>query len=264
MYVCRFAHGGDTFPLRTTSLLEGSSGLQEAYTKNLSKWGQFFYHNMLVSWNDTMPSFMIFRRVVNSQKFKKPVSQCYQPSHDAHMFEFHTHLLHGTYKFTQGHTCDISNNFGALEPVLVVRIGIIHIKCPETQLMYKKAKRTRIIPKFSMVLLFGLICQCKKIKVGGGSVHMLFRTRRWHVPSRNHEPSWGKLRFARSLHQSLSQFGQKNYRSMLVPCHDTMPSFMIFRHVFDLQELNNQVSQSFRASHDAQMFEFHSHLLHET
>ena len=30
---CRFAHGGDTFPLGTTSLLEGSSGLQEAYTK---------------------------------------------------------------------------------------------------------------------------------------------------------------------------------------------------------------------------------------
>ena len=33
MYVCHFAHGGDTFPLGTTSLLEGSSGLQEAYTK---------------------------------------------------------------------------------------------------------------------------------------------------------------------------------------------------------------------------------------
>ena len=32
MYVCRFAHGGDTFPLGTRSLLEGSSGLEEAYT----------------------------------------------------------------------------------------------------------------------------------------------------------------------------------------------------------------------------------------
>ena len=93
---------------------------------------------------------------------------------------------------------------------------------------------------------------------------MSFRTLRWHVPSRNHEPSWGKLRFARSLHQSLSQFGQKNYGSMLVPCHESMPSFMIFRRVFDLQELKNQVPQSFRASHDAQMFEFHSHLLHGT
>ena len=37
----------------------------------------------------------------------------------------------------------------------------------------------------------------------------------------------------------------KNYRSMLVPCHDTMPSFMIFRRVLELQELKNQVSQLF-------------------
>ena len=28
-----FAHGGDTFPLGTKRLLEGSSGLQAAYTK---------------------------------------------------------------------------------------------------------------------------------------------------------------------------------------------------------------------------------------
>ena len=68
----------------------------------------------------------------------------------------------------------------------------------------------------------------------------------------------------KSLHQSLSQFGQTNYRSMLVPCHETMPSFMIFRRVLELQELKNQVSQSFRPSHDAQMFEFHSNLLHGT
>ena len=33
VYICRFAHGGDTFPLGTMGLLEGGSGLQEAYTK---------------------------------------------------------------------------------------------------------------------------------------------------------------------------------------------------------------------------------------
>ena len=33
VYVCCFAHGGDTFPLGTTSLLKGSSSLHEAYTK---------------------------------------------------------------------------------------------------------------------------------------------------------------------------------------------------------------------------------------
>ena len=111
-----------------------------------------------------------------------------------------------------------------------------------------------------MVVLFGLICLCKKSKAGEGSVRMSLRTRRRHVPSRNHKPSWGKLRFARSLQQSLSQFGQRNYRSILVPCHDTISSFMIFRCVLELQELKNQVSQSLQLSHDAQMFEFHSHI----
>ena len=105
-------------------------------------------------------------------------------------------------------------------------ILIMHIKCPEIQLMYKKSpNEPGIIPKFSMILLFGLICLCQKIKAGEGSVCMLFRTRRWNVPSWNHEPSWEKLRFARSLFQ----FSQKNYHNMLVPCHGTMPSFMILR-----------------------------------
>ena len=62
----------------------------------------------------------------------------------------------------------------------------------------------------------------------------------------------------------LSQTGQQHYHSMLVPCHDTKPSFMIFMRVSNLQELKNQVSQSFRPSHDAQIFEFHSHFLRGT
>ena len=68
----------------------------------------------------------------------------------------------------------------------------------------------------------------------------------------------------KKLTPKLVQIPQKNYHSMLVPCHDTMLSFMIFRRVLDLQELKNQVSQSFRPSHDAQMFEFHTHFLHGT
>ena len=83
---------------------------------------------------------MIFRRVLNLQELKNQVSQSFRPSHDAQMFESHSHLLHVTYKFTQGHTCDISNNFGALEHVLVVQILSMHIKCQETQLMYKKGQ----------------------------------------------------------------------------------------------------------------------------
>ena len=49
-------------------------------------------------------------------------------------------FLHGTYKFTQRHPCDFSTNFGALDHVLVIQIWIMHIKCLEIQLMYKKAQ----------------------------------------------------------------------------------------------------------------------------
>ena len=54
-----------------------------------------------------------------------------------------------------------------------------------------------------------------------------FRTQRWHVPSQNHEPSWEKLLFARSLYQIFFLFGQFFHHNMVVPWHDTMPSVMI-------------------------------------
>ena len=69
MYVCHFAHGGDTFPLGTTGLLEGSSGLQEAYTKACPNSAKKNYCSMLVPCHDTMPSFMIFRHVLDLQGF---------------------------------------------------------------------------------------------------------------------------------------------------------------------------------------------------
>ena len=71
MYVCRFAHGGDTFPLRTTSLLEGSSGLQEAYTKASPNSAKKNYRSMLEPCHDTVPSFMIFKRVLDLHELKK-------------------------------------------------------------------------------------------------------------------------------------------------------------------------------------------------
>ena len=171
-----YAHKGDTCPPRTTSLLEKSSNLQEAYTKicsysanflprhgttmtwhhakfhdfktnfsmfsteprcpdvwilfsffswdrlppsiykirgaayivshskvacsllepRASKSAQFFYHNMLVPWHDTMPSFLNTRRVLDLHEFKSKASRCSQPSHDAQMFQFHSRFFHGT------------------------------------------------------------------------------------------------------------------------------------------------------------------------
>ena len=48
--------------------------------------------------------------------------------------------------------------------------------------MYKKRPNEHgIISKFSTILPFGLICLCKKIKAGEGSVRVSFRTRRWYA-----------------------------------------------------------------------------------
>ena len=53
------------FPLGTTSLLEGRSGLQEAYTKASPNSAKKIYRGVLVPCHDTMPSFMISRRVLD-------------------------------------------------------------------------------------------------------------------------------------------------------------------------------------------------------
>ena len=107
--------------LGNTSLLERRSGLQEAYTQacpnSVKKLPQH-----LGSMSDTMPSFMIFRNLLDLQELKNQVSQSFRLSHHSQMFEFYSHFLHGTYKFTQRHTCDFSSHFAALEHVFVVQI----------------------------------------------------------------------------------------------------------------------------------------------
>ena len=117
---------------------------------------------------------------------KKPSFSIFSAEPRRQMFEFHSHFLHGTYKFTQGHTCDFSTNFGALEHVLVFQIWIMHTKVtrslPEPRAFLREAPICRkLIPKFVPIMQFF-------------------------------------------------------YHSMVVPWHDTMPSFMIFMRVLDLQE----------------------------
>ena len=49
----------------------------------------------------------------------------------------------------------------------------------------------------------------------------------------------------RSVYPNLPHMGQKIYHDMLMPLHDTMPSFLNFRRVLDLLEFKNQVSHCF-------------------
>ena len=72
-----------------------------------------------------------------------------------------------------------------------------------------------------------------------------FRPQRWDVPYRNHHAYCEKLWVVRSIYPNLPQMGQKIYNDMLMPLHDSMPSFMNFRRVLDLLEFKNQASQCF-------------------
>ena len=64
-------------------------------------------------------------------------------------------------------------------------------------------------------------------------------------PTENHHACCEKLQFVKSIYPKLPQMGQNLYHSMLMPLHDSMPSFMNFRRVLDLLEFENQASQCF-------------------
>ena len=93
---------------------------------------------------------------------------------------------------------------------------------------------------------------------------MSFRPQRWDVPYPNHHACCEKLWFVRSIYPNLPQMGQKNYHGMLMPLHDSMPSFMNFRRVLDLLEFKSHVSQGLRPSDGGRVFEIHSHYLDGT
>ena len=59
-------------------------------------------------------------------------------------------------------------------------------------------------------------------------------------PTKNHHACCEKLRFVRSIYPNLPQMGQNLYHGMLIPLHDSMPSFMNFRRVLALLEFKNQ------------------------
>ena len=72
-----------------------------------------------------------------------------------------------------------------------------------------------------------------------------FRPQRWDVPSWNHHACCEKLWSVRSIYPNLPQMGQNLYHGMLMPLHDSMPSFMNFRRVLDLLEFKNKTFQCF-------------------
>ena len=64
-------------------------------------------------------------------------------------------------------------------------------------------------------------------------------------PIENHHACCEKLWFVRSMYPNLPQMEQNFYHGMLMPLHDSMPSFMNFRRVLDLLEIKDQACHCF-------------------
>ena len=90
-----------------------------------------------------------------------------------------------------------------------------------------------------------VLCWHSKFFESNKRQRISFCPQRWHVPYRNHHACCEKLWFVRSIYPNLPQMGQNFYHGMLMPLHDSMPSFMNFRPVLDLLEFKNQASQCF-------------------
>ena len=84
----------------------------------------------------------------------------------------------------------------------------------------------------------------KSLKLIRGNVYR-FVPKGGTFPNENHHACCEKLPFVRSIYPKLPQMRQKFYHDMLMPHHDSMPSFMNFRRVLDLLEFKKQASRCF-------------------
>ena len=120
------------------------------------------------------------------------------------------------------------------------------IKCPnEPRKITKKWHNTPVVKYWH------------EKKIESNKRHLIsFRPQRWHAPHGNNKTCCEKLWFVRTLYPNLPQMGQIFYHGMLMPLHDSMPSFINFGRVLDLLEFKNQVSQCLRPSDGGRVLKF--------
>ena len=139
----------------------------------------------------------------------------------------------------------------------------MHKNALKTQLMHKNVQMN---PEKSQKLTQHSCCSMLTLEnfESNKRQRISFRPQRWGVPYRNHHACCEKLWFVKSIYPNLPQKGEKVYHGMLMPLHDSMPSFMNFRQVLDLLEFKYQVSQCLRPSDGGRVFDIHSRFLQGT
>ena len=140
----------------------------------------------------------------------------------------------------------------------------MHINALKTQLMHKNVQtnpeKSQKLTQHSCLFYVDTRKNLKAIRGNG----YRFVPKGGTFPTENHHACCEKLQFGRSIYPNLPQMGQKIYHDMLMPLHDSMPSFMNFRRALDLLESKNQVSQCSQPSDRGRVFDIHSHFLHGT
>ena len=118
----------------------------------------------------------------------------------------------------------------------VVQISSMHINALKTQLMHKNVQTNpEKSQKLTQTLLLFYVEKRKKLEAIRRNGYR-FVLKGGTFPTETHHACCEKLRFVRSIYPNLPQTGQKIYHGMLMPLHDSMPSLMNFRRVFDLLE----------------------------
>src|SRR3954464_2139672 len=101
------------------------------------------------------------------------------------------------------------------------------------------SKRTPKITKIHTTLLLFYVDTRKILKAIRGNGYR-FVPKGGTFPTENHHACCEKLRSVRSIYPNLPQMGKKLYHGMLMPPHDSMPSFMNVKRVLDLLEFKNK------------------------
>ena len=125
------------------------------------------------------------------------------------------------------------------------------------------SKRTPKITKLHTTLLLLYVDTRKKLKAIRGNGYR-FVPKGWTFPTENRHACCEKLWFVRSIYSNLPQREQNLYHGMLMPLHDSMPSFMNLKRVLDIREFKNRHLNVLPAINGAPVFEIHSHFLHGT
>ena len=140
----------------------------------------------------------------------------------------------------------------------------MHINALKTHLMHKNVQtnpeKSQIFTQHSCCSMLTREIFLKAIRGNG----YRFVPKGGTFPTENHHACCEKLRFVRSIYPNLPQMGQNLYHGMLMPLHDSMPSFMNFRRALDFLEFKTRHLIVLPAINGALVFEIHSHFLHGT